>query len=665
MNKELEKAYEADKERKQNRIDELQAARDYVGVLLDEAEGKNAQLEDKTQEAEELVLHLRKKEGEIDELIRVAEIEKKKNKFATFWMIFALAELLMIVVVAVILIVHSGSLTGKKNDETAQTEVNAGTDVAGHVTETEKPPVTQKYSQDLTERVKALNASQTAPFSADVRTIDGLEYLVFSTDNISVAYKNEYYIEEMGYRKSTVIDNGTERYTSSKGYDLNGDLLALVPKLTTVNNRKMLAFTEYNTRIADNIPSVLRLVDCENFRTYSCNRLMEMIRELTVVQESEELSVYEDAPIVYTLTTTKAAYKYAIDEGYYNEIAYNEYAIPDIDDDFILNIDEREITWKSNVKLGTDLYLGGISGGIKIENDQIAIESAKFGAYVPANQEDPELKGYIRPAVSVPDKYLTIGGYNSERFYVALNEDIPKCNYNWDRLVTDDANDWYYVDTEGNKISIKGIDVSKYQGNINWSKVAEAGVEFAIIRMGYRGMNEGTLEIDPYFTSNVQKALANNIKVGIYFFSQAVTEKEAREEADFVLNAVKNYKIEYPIVFDTERVTTYNARANNLNMETRTALCRTFCERVKEAGYKPMIYANTKYMVMGIDLTKLTDIDKWFAVYSSSVTFPYDFQMFQYSDSGSIPGITGNVDLNISFIDYSAPEEEKNQTETN
>ena len=427
----------------------------------------------------------------------------------------------------------------------------------------------------------------------------------------------------------------------------------------------MLAFTEYNTRIADNIPSVLRLVDCENFRTYSCNRLMEMIRELTVVQESEELSVYEDAPIVYTLTTTKAAYKYAIDEGYYNEIAYNEYAIPDIDDDFVLNIDEREITWKSNVKLGTDLYLGGISGGIKIENDQIAIESAKFGAYVPANQEDPELKGYIRPAVSVPDKYLPIGGYNSERFYVALNEDIPKCNYNWDRLVTDDANDWYYVDTEGNKISVKGIDVSKYQGNINWSKVAEAGVEFAIIRMGYRGMNEGTLELDPYFTSNVQKALANNIKVGIYFFSQAVTEKEAREEADFVLNAVKNYKIEYPIVFDTERVTTYNARANNLNMETRTALCRTFCERVKEAGYKPMIYANTKYMVMGIDLTKLTDIDKWFAVYSSSVTFPYDFQMFQYSDSGSIPGITGNVDLNISFIDYSAPEEEKNQTEAN
>ncbi|MBO4415403.1 MAG: hypothetical protein J5824_05410, partial [Lachnospiraceae bacterium] len=581
MNEELEKAYEADKERKQNRADELQAARDYVGVLLDEAEGKNAQLEDKTQEAEELFARLRKKEGEIDELIRLTEIERKKNKFANLWMFFALAELLMIVVVAVILIVHSGSLTGKKNnEESRQPEENLSASVTGEPIEIEKTVVTQKYSENLAEKAKQLKASEIAPFSASVRNIDGLEYLVFSTDNISVAYKNEYYLEEMSYRKSTVIDNGTERYTSSKGYDLSGDLRDLVPKLTMIKGRKMIVFTEYNPRVSENIPSTIRLVDCESFRTYSCNDLMEMVRGLTVVEESEELSVYEDAPIVYTLTTSKAAYKYAIDEGYYNEIAYNEYAIPNVDDDFVLKIDNEGINWKTNVKLGTELYLGGLSGGIKIENDAVSIESAKFGAYVPANQEDPELKGYIRPAAAVPERYLTIGGYNSERFYVAVNDEIPKCTYNMDRLNTDDPNNWYYVDTDGNKISIRGIDVSKYQANINWKKVADAGVEFAIIRMGYRGMNEGTLELDPYFDKNVQNALANNIKVGIYFFSQAITEKEAREEADFVLNAIKNYKIEYPVIFDTERVTTYNARANNLNMETRTALCRVFCERI-------------------------------------------------------------------------------------
>ncbi|MCR5322341.1 MAG: hypothetical protein K6E85_03600 [Lachnospiraceae bacterium] len=660
MNEELEKAYEADKERKQNRTDELQAARDYVGVLLDEAEGKNAQLEDKTQEAEELFERLRKKEGEIDELIRVAESEKKKNKFATFWMFFALAELLMIVVVAVILIIHSGSLTGKKNDDNAdgQSVGNVSETDNGQHVEIEQKVVTQKYSENLKEKVDSIKASQIAPFTADIKVIDGLEYLVFSTDNISVAYKNEYYLDEMSYRKSTVIDNGTERYTSSRGYDLTGDLTDLVPKLTNLGGRRMLAFTEYNSRVSANIPSVIRVVDCESFRTYSCSSLMDMIKALTVVEESEELSVYEDAPIVYTLTTSKAVYKYAIDEGYYNEIAYNEYALPNIDDDFVIKIDDEGISWKTSVKLGTELYLGGLSGGIKVENEGLTIESAKYGAFVPANIEDPELKGYIRPAASVPERYLTIGGYNDERFYVSVNEEIPKNDYNWDRLNTDDPNDWYYVDTDGNKISIRGIDVSKYQANINWKKVAEAGVEFAIIRMGYRGMNEGTLELDPYFDKNVQNALANNIKVGIYFFSQAITEKEAREEADFVLKAIGKYKIEYPVIFDTERVTTYNARANGLNMETRTTLCRVFCEKIREAGYTPMIYANTKYMVMGIDQTKLTDIDKWFAVYTDNITYPYDFQMLQYSESGSVPGVTGNVDLNISFVDYSAAAQE-------
>ena len=148
-------------------------------------------------------------------------------------------------------------------------------------------------------------------------------------------------------------------------------------------------------------------------------------------------------------------------------------------------------------------------------------------------------------------------------------------------------------------------------------------------------------------------AIKAGIPVGVYFFSQAVSEKEAADEAAFVLNAIAKYKVEYPVVFDTERVTTYNARANSLNMETRTTLARVFCEKVEAAGYKPVIYANTKYMLMGIDLTKLKDIDKWFAAYNPTITFPYDFQMLQYSESGTVPGISGNVDLNISFVDYS------------
>ena len=118
------------------------------------------------------------------------------------------------------------------------------------------------------------------------------------------------------------------------------------------------------------------------------------------------------------------------------------------------------------------------------------------------------------------------------------------------------------------------------------------------------------------------------------------------------MEQIKDYKISYPVIFDTEYVTTYDARANNLSRQLRTDITKTFCEKIQSAGYHPMIYANTKWMVMGIDLEQLSAYDLWFAYYGNNLTFPYDFQMYQYSDSGSIPGIKGNVDLNISFVDY-------------
>ena len=284
----------------------------------------------------------------------------------------------------------------------------------------------------------------------------------------------------------------------------------------------------------------------------------------------------------------------------------------------------------------------------------ILISNAKFGAYVPSNQEDPELEGYIIPSGYAFEPYLTVGGYNGERYYLAVDDRIDTCDYYWDNLDTTDPNNWIYYDADGNKASWRGIDVSKYQADINWKKVADAGVEFAIIRLGFRGMNEGTLELDSYFTQNIRNATANGIKVGVYFFSQAVNEDEALEEAQFVLNLIKDYKVEYPVIFDTERVTTYNARANGLSMADRTKLCKVFCDAIEAAGYKSMIYANTKYMLMGIDMAELNDYDKWFAVYSSSITFPYDFEMLQYSESGTVAGVSGKVDLNISFIDYSS-----------
>ena len=268
MNDELEKAYEADKERKSVKSDELQAARDYVGVLLDEAEGRNAQLEDKKQEADELLERLYKKEEEMDALIKVAESEKKKNRLATFWMCFALAELLMIVVFAIVLIVNSGSLYRNPNTVlNRESNTDKGQSPDTDIVQ-EETPSTVKYSDDLAERVRALKAQDMYPFRASVEKVDGLEYLVFTSGNISVGYKNEYNPEESKYRKCMIVDNGLERYVSERSYDLKGDLMNLVPTFTTINDRRMLAFIEYNSRVAVNIPSAVNIINGLSLRTY-------------------------------------------------------------------------------------------------------------------------------------------------------------------------------------------------------------------------------------------------------------------------------------------------------------------------------------------------------------------------------------------------------------
>jgi GH25 family lysozyme M1 (1,4-beta-N-acetylmuramidase) len=208
----------------------------------------------------------------------------------------------------------------------------------------------------------------------------------------------------------------------------------------------------------------------------------------------------------------------------------------------------------------------------------------------------------------------------------------------------------------GETVSIKGIDVSKYQENIDWAKVKASGVEYAIIRLGFRGMgSEGTCELDPFFKQNVEGALAAGIEVGVYFFTQAVTVEEAKEEAAFVIENLKGYDIAWPVAFDTEEITSYKAaRANKLSRETRTACAKAFMDEVAAAGYTPMLYANTRWTVLKLDMSQLADYDLWYAYYGDSIYYPYHFTMWQYSASGKVDGVKTDTDMNISFVDYGA-----------
>ena len=205
----------------------------------------------------------------------------------------------------------------------------------------------------------------------------------------------------------------------------------------------------------------------------------------------------------------------------------------------------------------------------------------------------------------------------------------------------------------GELVSHKGIDVSRYQEKIDWQEVAEDDVEYAFIRLGIRGYTEGEIKEDDTFEYNINGALDNGIEAGVYFFTQAISVEEAEEEAQYVLDAIEPYDVTYPVVLDVEAVSSENARTAELTKEERTEYCIAFCEMIRQAGYTPMIYGNLKTFMLLLDMEQLEAYDKWFAYYDTELYFPYNVRIWQYTDTGSIEGIDTDVDINISFGNFS------------
>lgn len=228
-------------------------------------------------------------------------------------------------------------------------------------------------------------------------------------------------------------------------------------------------------------------------------------------------------------------------------------------------------------------------------------------------------------------------------------QDIPMHSYDYSRL--DISSDLYtYSNEDGIITSTLGIDVSKYQGEIDWNQVKDYGIDFVIIRLGYRGYSEeGNLAVDEYYETNIQGALDAGLEVGVYFFSQAITNEEALEEAEFVLNYIEDYDVTMPVVFDTEVIEIETARTYDIESQIFTDACVAFCDQIEEAGYDSMIYFNMVWSAFTLDLEQLTAYDKWYADYYDVPQYPYEFQMWQYTESATVPGIEGNVDLNIIF----------------
>ena len=212
--------------------------------------------------------------------------------------------------------------------------------------------------------------------------------------------------------------------------------------------------------------------------------------------------------------------------------------------------------------------------------------------------------------------------------FIPRNPELKQNDYQKENLISLDNGELQYYQN-GGVSSYKGIDVSKFQGKIDWQKVAADSIAFAFIRAGYRGYGEkGVLMEDENARTNLEGANAAGIKTGVYFYTQAITVDEAVEEAKMVLELIAPYKIECPVVIDVEKVSQSGGRMNALDAKTRTEVVKAFCDTVSKAGYRPMIYHNLEMGALMLDIEQLEDYEKWFAYYNPEFYYPYAYQVW-------------------------------------
>lgn len=287
---------------------------------------------------------------------------------------------------------------------------------------------------------------------------------------------------------------------------------------------------------------------------------------------------------------------------------------------------------------------------VKEEVVSVAVDNSEEESLIEENKEEEEVV-FKDKKVTVPKS--TVAPVNSA-------EDAESGKKNGGQSINQDqANQMFQ--NEG--VTSRGIDVSAHQGKINWAQVAASGVDFAIIRAGFRGQTAGAIYEDAYFKTNVAGATANGIKVGIYFYSTAVNENEALEEAAWVVKKISTYRITYPVVYDFEDFGAY--RCKNVGGAQATSNALTFLSFVQSNGYEPMMYANksdiTNKLSRGAFQMKF-----WLAHYTTQTDYAGNYQMWQYTSKGSVPGISGNVDMNIAYFSYgttAAPKHTHNYSE--
>ncbi len=236
-----------------------------------------------------------------------------------------------------------------------------------------------------------------------------------------------------------------------------------------------------------------------------------------------------------------------------------------------------------------------------------------------------------------------------KKYKTKINPKVKKHDYDLNAFSRKGGKLFYNGDAR--YASRLGVDVSEHQSAIDWERVKAAGYEFAFIRIGYRGYGQtGRVCLDRQFVDNIRGAQAAGIDVGVYFFSQAINEQEAAEEAEFVLKNLAGYGLQLPVVYDPESILDAEARTDDVSGSQFTKNTRVFCQMIEDAGYEPMIYSNMLWEAFEFKLARLSKYPIWYADYEPLPQTPYHFIYWQYSNEGSVDGIEGNVDLDIELL---------------
>jgi len=598
------------------------------------------------------------------------------------------AAFMAILIVVLIAVIIGMAVYNSKNKSSASSSVSNDDGTASVSLADDKGEIkTHKLCDDLKAVVDNVNAYSDASnkceggevFAASVINIDGLEYLKISSNTISVYYQNQFFDDEnvSSFHKKegmVIISNGKRSVSYEREYDLLGNAAALLPVEIKTSDDSSDYIVFFHTA-EDGMVSDIWAVDEERLNDYESvsveDTLSALFTSKIVLKDPPQTST---AQATTTQATTSKETGNAAETATDNilEVTFNGSKTAVYP--YFTNSEtsgtgaeklsfnkEQVITYESNavnirceVTNSEGKYLGKLGLDIVRSESGLVVKNATYASYAPANEEDFGTVAVIEPfeAPLYDEKYLTIYGIGNRRYLIEKDESINKTKISSSDLQKGDDGYKRYVGSDSSIKSHVGIDVSKFQGNIEWDKVKGDGVEFAIVRLGYRGYSEGNVYIDPFYKNAMEGAAKAGVDTGIYFFSQAINVEEAIEEAELCIKELAPYKVKYPVIIDVEFIANDDGRANKLTRQDRTDIVKAFCEKVKEAGYVPGFYANTKWSVMGLDLAQLQEYDFWFANYNDTFSYPYEYEMFQYSESGSVAGIVGNVDLNICFKDY-------------